>query len=318
MKEGIIMAETEFKHVAVIGAGLMGAGVAAEFARFGCETAMYNTRRETSQRAMQQAKEALDLMAETDLISKKEAEAAFKRLHPTIKMEEAVQGAQFVHESVLELLSLKKEVFARLDGLCDPSVILATNTSGFRVTDIASNTKHPERVVATHYFQPPQFVPLVEVVPGKDTSPQTVEKTAAFMRRLRKRVAVIKVEMPGFIGNRIQGVIGREIQELVDRGVGTPELIDDVIQFGFGRRMAYTGYFRRLDLIGLDFIYNSAKGRGGQPWKPIAEHVERGELGMETGKGFYDWPGDSAAKFQRQTNMELIRLMKFDMERGDI
>ncbi len=310
------MAGNDIKRVAVIGAGLMGAGVAAEFARFGCETAMYNTRKETSQRAMQQAKEALDLMAETELITRKQADAAYGRLHPTTNMEEAVKGTQFIHESVLELLSLKKEVFQKLDALCDPSVILATNTSGFRVTDIVADTKHPERCIATHYFQPPHFIPMVEVVPGSKTDPAVIEKTAAFMRYLRKRPAVIKIELPGFIGNRIQNVIGREIQELVDRGVATPEMIDDVIQFGFGRRMAYTGYFKRLDLIGLDFLYNTAKGRGAEPWKPVAEHVERGELGMETGKGFYDWPGDSAAQFQRRTSLELIRLMKQDMTDG--
>jgi len=124
--------------------------------------------------------------------------------------------------------------------------------------------------------------------------------------------------MPGFIGNRIQGVIGREIQTLIDKGVCAPETIDDVISYGFGRRMAYTGYFKRLDLIGLDFSYTMAKGRGAEPWKPIAERVERGDLGLKSGRGFYDWPGDSGKKLHRKMNMELIRLMKLDMEEGNI
>ncbi|HEY90644.1 MAG TPA: 3-hydroxyacyl-CoA dehydrogenase family protein, partial [Dehalococcoidia bacterium] len=97
-----------------------------------------------------------------------------------------------------------------------------------------------------------------------------------------------------------------------------PELIDDVISFGFGRRMAYTGYFKRLDLIGLDFITTQAKGRGAEPWKPIAERFYRGEYGMKTGKGFYDWPGDSPKQVHRRLNTELIRLMKQDMEAGEI
>jgi len=310
------MEKERITRVAVIGGGLMGFGVAAEFARFGYETAMYNTRPETSRRAMEQAEEALDLMVETKLMTHRAADAAFKRLHPTTDIEEAARGAGFINESVLERLSLKKEIFARLDAICSPSTILATNTSGLRVSDIASATVHPERVIATHYFQPPHFVPLVEVVPTVKTDTAVVEKTVAFLRTLRKKVVLIKTEVPGFIGNRIQGAIGREIQALVDRGIATPEMVDDVIQFGFGRRMAYTGYFKRLDLIGLDFGYNAAKDHGAEPWKPIVEHVERGELGMKSGKGFYGWPDDTAKQLHRRQNTELIRLMKQDMEAG--
>jgi len=310
------MKEEGIERVAVIGAGLMGFGVATEFARFGYQVSMYNTKEETSRRAMEQASEALDLMVETELITRDEARAAYARMRPTTDMEDATTGADFVHESVHELLSLKQEVFARLDELCPPKTILATNTSGFRVTDIASVTKHPERAVATHYFQPPHFVPLVEVVGGEKTDRKVVEKTARILRGMRKKVAVIDVELPAFVGNRIQGAIGREVQSLIDQGVCSPEMIDDIMSFGFGRRIACTGYFKRMDLIGLDFIYRAAKGRGLEPWKPIAERVERGELGMKSGKGFYDWPGDTARQLHRRQNTELIRLMKQDMEAG--
>lgn len=310
------MKEKDIKRVAVIGAGLMGFGVAVEFARFGYQVNMYNTREETSKRAMQQAKEALDLMAETELITHDEARAAYRRLHPTTNIAEATIGANFVLESVLELLALKQETFAKLDELCPPTVILATNTSSLRVTDIASATKNPERVVATHYFQPPHFVPLVEVAGGEKTDRKFVEKAARMLRGMRKKVVIIDVDRPGFVGNSIQGAIGREIQSLIDRGVCSPQTIDDVISFGFGRRMAYTAYFKRLDLIGLDLGYRMAKDRGIEPWKPIAEHVEKGELGMKSGKGFYDWPGDTAERIHRRLNTELIRLMKQDMEAG--
>jgi len=145
-----------------------------------------------------------------------------------------------------------------------------------------------------------------------------VEKTARILRGLRKRVAMVDVELPALVGNRIQGAIAREIASLIDQGMSYPELIDDVISFGFGRRMAYTGYFKRMDLIGLDFSATAARGRGTDLWKPIAERVARGEYGMKTGKGFYDWPGDSAKQLHRWMNTELIRLMKQDMEAGRI
>ena len=310
------MKEEGIERVAIIGGGLMGFGVAVEFARFGYRVSMYNTREETSQRAMGQAKAALDLMVETDLITNDEAVAAYARLRPTTDISNAATGANFILESVLELLALKQEVFAKLDELCPPPAILATNTSSLKVTDIASATKHPERVVATHYFQPPHFVPLVEVVGGEKTARKVVEKAGRMLRGMRKKVVIIDVDLPGFIGNRIQGAIGQAVQSLVDHGVCSPQTIDDVISFGFGRRMAYTGYFKRMDLIGLDFGYRMAKDRGVEPWKPIAEHVEKGELGMKSGKGFYDWPDDTARQLDHRFNTELIRLMKQDMEAG--
>ncbi|MBW2323593.1 MAG: 3-hydroxyacyl-CoA dehydrogenase family protein [Deltaproteobacteria bacterium] len=226
------MEEFNIKKVAIIGAGLMGFGVGVEFARFGYDVSFYNTSEASSKKAMERAKEALGLMAETQLITANEAEAAYGRLRPVWDLEEAAAGADFVHESALEILEVKQDVFAKLDAICPPPAILATNTSGLNIDDIASATKHPERVVAAHYFQPPHFVPLVEVVGGKNTSPEFVEATAQLLRGLRKKVAVLNFALPGFVGNRIQGVIGREIQSLVDKGVCSPEMIDDIISFG--------------------------------------------------------------------------------------
>jgi 3-hydroxybutyryl-CoA dehydrogenase len=308
----------DIKQVAVIGAGLMGFGIAIEYARFGYNVSIYNTSKASSDKAMDLSREALDLMVETELITDMNARDSMDRITPYTDIEKAAAGADFVVESVLELLDLKQEVFAILDRVCPPSVILATNTSGIRVTKIAAAVKHPERVVATHYFQPPHFVPLVEVVAGEKTDPDVVDITARLLRGLRKRVAIIDVEIPSFVGNRIQGAISREVQSLVDKGVCSPETIDDVISYGFGRRMAYTGVFARWDLIGLDFLYSTSKGRGLEPWGPVAERVERGNLGMKSGKGFYDWPDEKIKATHRRLNTELIRLMKQDMEAGNI
>jgi len=214
---------------------------------------------------MARSKEALDLMAEEGLITAAEARDAYDRLRPTTSLEEAARGADYIAESVLELLGLKKEVFAKLDEICPPSTLLTTNTSGLLATEIAKATKHPERVVIAHYFQPPHFMPLVEIVRGDKTSQETVDRTARVLRGLHKKVVIINKETPGFAGNRIQRALATEIQKLVDEGICTPETIDDIVQFGFGRRMAYTGYFKRMDLIGLDFGYMSAKDQGRVP-----------------------------------------------------
>ncbi|MDD5288008.1 MAG: 3-hydroxyacyl-CoA dehydrogenase NAD-binding domain-containing protein [Dehalococcoidales bacterium] len=189
------MKEPGIEHVAIIGAGLMGFGIGVEYARFGYQVSMYNTGKETSRKALEQSRKALDLMAETELITSEEAAAAYRRLHPTTDLEDAVKNADFICEAAPEILSLKQEIFAKLDNLCPPSTILATNTSGFLVTDIASATKHPERVIATHYFQPPHFVPLVEVVAGQKTDPAVVQKTARLLRGMHKKVVILNKEI---------------------------------------------------------------------------------------------------------------------------
>jgi len=309
--------DKDIKKVAVIGAGLMGLGIGLEFARFGYPVGLFNTNENSSKKARQNAENDLELMVETELITKDEARDALNRMHFTTNLEEAATGADYVSESVLERIDLKHEVFAQLDRFCPPPAILSSNTSSFPASSIATATRNPERVVIAHYFQPPHFIPLVEVVGGEKTDRAVIEKTAGILRGLRKKVVVLNLELPGHAGNRIQGVIGREVRSLVDQGACTPEMIDDIIQFGFGRRMGYTGFFRRNDLIGLDFGSRGAADLS-KVWGPFAEHLKRGELGMKSGRGFYDWSGDKAKKFLRDYNLELIRLLKRDMDKGEI
>ena len=303
--------ERKVKNVAIIGAGLMGFGIGVEYARFGYNVSFYNTKKASSEVAMQRAKEALDLMVKTKLITSDVAKATYSRIRPITDITDAAKGVDLAVESVLEDLRLKQDIFAKLDEICPPPTILCTDASGLRVTDIASKAKHQERILATHYTQPPHFAPMVEVVPGEKTDPALVPFVAGMLRKMHKMVIVVNRDSPRFIQNRIQGAISRECQTLVDEGLGTPEVIDNVITFGFGRRMGYTGYFKRQDLVGL-------KVRGNQPWKPLAEHVERGELGMKSGKGFYEWPKEKKEAFLEWYHTELIRLMKQDIDRGDI
>lgn len=312
------MKETGIKHVAIIGAGQMGYGIGLEFARFGYQVSLYNTSQATSKKAMERTGADLELMVQAQLLTAEEATNTYKRLRPTTDIVDAASGADYVVESVLEALPLKQEVLAKIDEICPPPAILTTNTSGLRVTDIASLAKHPQRILAAHYFLPPHFVPLVEVAGGEKTDRKVVELTAKILRGLRKKVVIIDVEIPKFVGNRIQEALFSEIKSLVDRGICSPSMIDDVISFGFGRRLAYVGVFKRLDMIGLDFVYSVMSGWGQEPWKPVAEYYERGELGMKTRKGFYDWPDDTAARLEKRLKTELVRLMKQDMEEGAI
>ena len=308
---------TKIQHVAVIGAGLMGLGIGVEYARFGYDVKLFNTGKTSSDAAQQRAKEILDLMVKTSLMTRAGANDTAKRLTYYTDIKETTRGADLVVESVLENLPLKQAVFAELDAICQPSVFLCTNTSSLRVTEIAAHAKHPERILATHYTQPPHFARLVEVVAGEKTDPAIVPVVAGMLRKMHKMVVVCK-DTPRFLQNRIQRAIGQECQAMVDEDLATPEMIDNVICYGFGRRMRYTGYFKRLDLIGLDFASDLDKAKGLPPWPPIAEHVAKGETGMASGKGFYDWPPAKRKGFLLWYHNELIRLMQQDTKRGEI
>jgi len=316
-----IMSESKIERVAVIGTGLMGTGIGLEFARFGYPVALYDLTDEILKKSKQSAHENLDLMVETELISADVAKAALGRMRTTTDLADAVSGADHVVEAAPENLSLKQKLFAELDELCPAHVSLATNSSSMRAEDCAAQAKnHPERILITHYWQPAPFIPLVEVIGGKRTSPVVRERVAELLRGLRKKVGVQELERPtgsaGW-GNALAHVLDGQARKLVEEEGCTPHLIDDLIRFGFGRRLGYLANYMRLDQIGLDFFYNTAKARGVEPRSPFKEMVERGDLGMKSGKGFYDWPG-YAKQFLHDYNSELIRLMKRDMEKGDI
>lgn len=294
----------------------MGFGIGVDFARAGYDVTLWNTSPTTSQQAMTRVKKALNRMVEAEFITRDEADSAYAHLQPTTDMTEAAVGADYVVESVLEQLPLKQDVFRQLDVICPPPAILATNTSGLSPTAIATATTHPERVVATHYFQPPHLIPLVEIVGGEKTSNQTVETAFRVLTRMRKKPVKLLKETPGFAGNAIQNGIGMMAIRLVENGVCAPEMVDTIITMGFGRRMRMTGYFNRIDLIGLDLVADIVTAQGLKPPRLIAEHVEHSELGAKTGKGFYAWTPESAEAFNYRQEMELLRLLKQDYEEG--
>jgi 3-hydroxybutyryl-CoA dehydrogenase len=305
--------------VAIIGAGLMGYGIGVDFIRAGYPTWLYNTREESSRGSMMRARKALDLFVEAAMMTAGEADEAYRLLHFTTNLEEAAQDADYVSESVSESLALKRKVFADMDRICPPSAILTTNSSNFTTTRIVNENeiKHPERCCVAHYFQPPHLLPLVEVVGGEKTSTETIQRTCQILIGAQKKPVVIPIEVTAHAGNRLQGALGREIMDLVNKKVCTPQMIDEIIMYGFGRRMTNTGWFIRNDLIGLDFPYNAAKAAGREAWEPIKERVERGDMGMKSGRGFYDWP-DFGETMQKRQDMDLIRLLKRDIEEGKL
>jgi 3-hydroxybutyryl-CoA dehydrogenase len=233
----------------IIGTGAMAPGIAAEYARLG-PTVIAGRDATKIDAALGVARRALTTLADADLLSQTEASAAQGRLTGALLTEADFGAATVVVESIVEDLPTKQALFARLDADTAPTTLLCSNTSSLPITQIAAELTHPERVIGTHYWNPPHLLPLVEVIPGERTAPETVETVTALLTRMDKEPVRVRREVPGFIWNRLQLTIVRECLWLVANGVATPEDIDAIMERGLGRRWSLTGPFATMRLGG--------------------------------------------------------------------
>lgn len=281
----------EIKRIAVIGAGLMGNGIAQVAAQAGLTVALRDVEEPFLQRAMANIEKSLGRFVEGGKIAQEEAPAIMGRICPTTSMDEAASSADYVIEAVTENLDLKKEVFADLDSICPSHTILATNTSQLSVTVIASATRRPAQVIGTHWFSPPAMMRLIEVVKGMQTSQETLDVTLALAQHLGKETVVCK-DSRGFITSRAFGAFMSECVRILEEGVATPEDIDKAIKLGFNHPM---GPFELMDFGGLDVAFNAMSGLEeafGPRFKPpqvLKILVNAGYLGPKSGRGFYTY-----------------------------
>ncbi len=240
---------TETVYAVMIGTGAMAPGIAAEYARLGpTQIAGRNDAKITA--ALDSAHRALTTLVNEQLLDPAEADAAHTRLSGTTIDAADYARATVVVESIIEDLATKRALFALLDGRTSPTTLLCSNTSSLPITAIAAECMHPERVIGTHYWNPPHLLPLVEVIPGERTSPETVAAVRALLGRMEKEPVQVRREVPGFIWNRLQLGLLRECLWLVSNGVATPEDIDAILERGLGRRWSLTGPFTTVRLGG--------------------------------------------------------------------
>ncbi|MHA1594047.1 MAG: 3-hydroxyacyl-CoA dehydrogenase [Candidatus Baldrarchaeia archaeon] len=282
----------DIKTIAVLGAGVMGHGIAQVCAMAGYEVYMRDIKQEFLDNAMQKIKWSLGKFVEKKKITEDAAKQTLDRLHTTIDLKEAVSNADFVIEAVPEKLDLKKQVFKEVDELSPSHAILATNTSSLPITEIAEATKRPNKVVGMHFFNPPQIMALVEVIRGEKTDDETVQVTVDLAKKLGKEPVICSKDVPGFIANRVMLSPLNFVAWLVSEGVYTKEEVDSAAYFKSGQRM---GIFGLLDFVGIDTAYYVLKFMEERepPFKVapiIEERVKAGELGVKTGKGFYEYP----------------------------
>jgi len=311
----------EIKTVAVVGAGTMGHGFAQLFAMNGIEVSLVDETEQLLQRARGWIIGNLSYMAELGDLPTDKIEGIVNLIELTTDLKVASQKADFVLEAVYEDLNLKKEIFQDIDTWTHSDVILASNTSSFDIHELSAVTAHhPERVIGTHGYNPPQITPCVEVIPTKSTSQETIDATFAFLRRVGK-VPTRCSSAPGFVGNRIQFAMAAEAIAIVEEGLATPEEIDQIVKTSFGFRLSAYGPFEICDLAGLDvydaifkYLYAELKREQFRPPAILQKMMEERRYGVKSGQGFYKYEEGAAEKMKRERDKRLYRRLRLFRE----
>jgi 3-hydroxybutyryl-CoA dehydrogenase len=309
------------ERVAVIGGGMMGVGVAQVFAAAGHEVALQDVYPEALERAPGSLTANLTFLAEHGLFPADGVEDAVGRVRTTTDLPDACEGADVVVECVFEDLALKQDVFERLDAACPPETVLCTNTSVMSITEIGEKTRHKERVVGTHFWNPPYLIPLVEVVRTEHVDPRVVDRTMDLLRRVGKRPIDCKKDVPGFVANRLQHALWREAISIVEHGIADAATVDESIRFGPGLRLPVLAPMENADMVGLDLTYAIHDyilphlEASGAPSPLLKEKVDAGDLGFKSGKGFFDWPPEAVDASRRRLVAYLVHVLG-DPERG--
>jgi 3-hydroxyacyl-CoA dehydrogenase len=300
----------DVKRAAVVGTGTMGPGMGAVLARAGIEVALYDVSAEALERA-----EAGFALADgvLDRLETPRVEGGGIRYESDLTA--ALAGAEFVAEAIPERLELKQELFPQLEKLAAPGAILSSNTSGIPITRIAELCADPSRVVGLHWSNPPHLIPMIEVIPGEQTSQETVEASVALVERLGYE-AVIEREVPGFVENRILYAIMREAVDLVDRGIIDADGMDRCVRWGIGYKLAVIGPMELLDMAGLDiytsvasFLNADLSNESGIS-STATDLRDQGRLGIKSGGGFFDYTPERVQELQQQRGAALVAVRK--------
>ena len=309
------------KNIAVLGTGTMGHGIALLSAKAGLNVVMYGRSDASLERGFNSIKASLNLLKVEGKLEDNSYKEILNRIKGVKTIEEASKNADFIIESLAEDLELKQKIFKQLDEFCSPNVILATNTSGLSPTAIAKNTKYPERVVVSHFWNPPQLIPLVEIVPGEKTSEDTMVTTMEWVDFIGKKSVRMDKECLGFIGNRLQLALLREALYIVEKGWAKPEEVDKAIEYGHGRRLPVTGPLCSSDLGGLDIFHNISSYlfkdlcNYVEPSKLMESKIELGNVGSKSGKGFYNWSSEALEKKQKERTEVLLYFLERDAQK---
>jgi len=304
------------REIAVIGNGIIGHGIAEIFAGAGWRVALIGRNETSLAKALERIGQSLNSFAAHGLRTARECEAALARIRTTTRLDDAA-AAELVIEAVPEDMALKRRIFGRLDEVCAADAVLASS-SGHLASELVDEVRRKERVIATHFWYPPQLIPLVEVCAGPATAPELIPRVARILSEVGKEPVVIDKEVPGFIGNRIQFAALREAWSLWASGVASAQAIDAVVRNSIGRRLGVTGPIESADVGGLDtmvaFAHFLQPSLDATPHPPPAldRLVAEGKRGLPSGSGVYDWKRRDGAALLERRREELFRWLQVD------
>ena len=298
------------KQIAVIGAGLMGHGVALTFARAGHSVMISDPAKDTLDSVFSRISQSMTAMG----IGEAKITEALTKVKTVRSIEGAVKNADFVFEAAPETMDLKREIFAQIETHASETCVFASNTSVMPITEIMQDLRLKNRAVGTHWWNPPHMIPLVEVVKTSWTDEDVAQATFDLLSDVGKTPVMVEKDVPGFIGNRLQHALWREAVSLVENGICDAEAVDTVIKASFGRRLAVLGPLENADLVGTDLtldIHNTVLAdiearRGPSPY--LEKLVEDEKLGMKSGIGFRTWTEDEANDVRARVARHLNRL----------
>jgi 3-hydroxybutyryl-CoA dehydrogenase len=312
-----VLRETKaIKTVAVVGAGNMGQGIAQVFAQAGRWVNLTDVNEAAVEQSLKRIRRNVDVCVEGGLISPENGDAAVSAIRPFTRLLETLEEADYVVEAVSEVLELKQRLFCKMDEACPPDVILASNTSGLRIADIASGMTHPERAATNHFWMPAHLIPIVEVVGGERTNPEVVRICCELLAEAGKKPVVVCRDVPGFIGNRMQHALVREAISIVEQGIASAEDVDAVARLSFGLRLPATGPLEAMDLAGLDLVLDiqsyllKSLCRDREPAPLLYQLVAAGKVGSKAGQGFHNWTPEQVEAIQGAREADLIARLR--------
>ncbi|MDA8218430.1 MAG: 3-hydroxyacyl-CoA dehydrogenase family protein [Dehalococcoidales bacterium] len=316
------MQEHSRGQAVVIGTGLMGPGIAYTYATAGYDVTMYGRARASVDRGLRSVKAGVSALVDGGCLSREEGAARLERITGSTDLERAAAEAALVTESIVEDLPTKQDLFGRLEGMCPAEAVLTSNTSGLPATQIAAALKQPGRFAVTHFWNPPHLMPLVEVVKGERTSQETMDGLVSLLRSAGKKPVAVLKDTPGQLGNRLFHALIREAIWIVQEGIASAEDVDTAIKNGLGRRFPVYGTLEHQDVVGLDMVLAiqtymcQALCNETEPARILRGLVAEGNLGVKSGKGFYDWNQRDVGEVIRKRDSFLVKLLKEELAAG--
>jgi 3-hydroxybutyryl-CoA dehydrogenase len=309
---------SNIKNVAIFGSGLMGSGIAQIFATDGIKVKI-SSRNPASSNAHEIIESNLTTMADNGAFNRDKIQEVLDNIEISDDKLYVVKDASLVIENIPEDMELKQNLFRELDEICGPDTILASNTSVMSITEIGSKCKNRERIVGTHFWNPPFLIPLVEIVKTEFTSDEVVDRVFEIMKSVGKKPVRVNKDVPGFLANRLQHALWREAISIVERGIADAKTVDEAIKYSFGLRIPQLSPMENADMVGTDLtlsihnyilkhIENST-----EPSPLLKEKVKNGELGFKTGKGFQEWTPESIAGSRKDLIEYLIKVTRNDI-----